>query len=453
MNLGLTLIKPAESDLGIAMRLWLANRATWSLSPSGWEQRVAAGIASNPELNRLSLPQHLRGLRAVRYLQAHLQGDEVCAHIGLGGLSHSHRNCPDCARVGYHCVYFDYPWLQHCPIHKEALVEKCPDCGSTWPSAIDVHARRCDCCGIRKPIEKLIENGGFDIDKFSLKVAPLAAFFSSKIECLHVKRSFNMYVQVEQYNQFARMLTFPSVLASHIDINESKLRSLNDLGLDLQACHTKLVNAKAITNPLLMSCLSHTELGMIHRCRNRIFRLVNKALKHYSDHVLGTCPRNETHRHFNCVYCESWRQWNKGFERQVETNTSQSMLTYHPPFARRVSVRDPGLVTSLYDYNSSTEYQVPERTQRLIYQIELWLCFRKMMSQVAFYLSRPFDLRQSYASYRASDRAYLSHEHHHFAYFYFVKQAGRINLIFPKSYVDANLNDNEQLLSLFREPV
>lgn len=452
MNLGLTLIKPAESDLGIAMRLWLANRATWTLSPSGWRQRVAAGIASNPELKRLTLPQNVRGLNAVRYLEAHLQGRNTKMYLGLAGHSFSHRNCPECAWVGYHCIYFDYPWLARCPIHNKALVSNCPDCGSPWPSANDVHTRKCDCCGIRKPIEKIIENGGFDTDNFRLKITRLVAFFSSTIECLQSRRSFNLYVQAEHNDQFARTLVFPSVLASQLSLSESELQYLKDLGLAPQDCHKKSVDAKAKTRPLL-TCLDLKESSAIHRCRNRIFRLVNRALKHHSGHRLGACQRNEIHRHFECVYCESWRQWNKGFERHIENNTSQYMFTYHLPFARRVNVRDPGLVTSLYDYGSSTEYQVPERTQRLIYQVELWLCFRKMMSQVEFYLSHPFDLKQSYASYRESDRAYLSHEHHHFGYFYFVKQADHINLVFPKSYVDANLNNNEELLSLFREPI
>lgn len=75
------------------------------------------------------------------------------------------------------------------------------------------------------------------------------------------------------------------------------------------------------------------------------------------------------------------------------------------------------------------------------------------MLQIEFYLSRPFDPRQSYTSYTESDRDYLSHEQHHFGYFYFVKENEEFTLIFPRAYVDHALNDHESLLSLFREPV
>jgi len=451
MNLGLALIKPAESDLGVAMRLWLVNRATWKLTPLGWNQRVAAGIASNPDLKKLPLTDNAKGLRAVRQLQALLCEQDSTTDLRLAGRHYFRRNCPECARAGYHCVYFDYPWLQRCPVHKKALVRHCPDCGKLWPSAIDVHSRQCDCCGIRKPIEKLMEHGSFEIAKFTSIITPLISFFTTQIKSLQIKRSFNFHIETESHDRFARTLSFPSVLAKHAGLSKSTKQPLVNLGLDLQPCYIKRVALEEITLPTLI-CHGDEERKIVNKCRARISRLVNRALKRIAGHNLGTCDRNVIHRHFNCVYCESWRQWNQGFERNVEIDTNQSMFTYHPPFARRVSVRDPGLVISLFDYESSTYYRVPVRIQRLIYQIELWLCFRKMIAQIEFYLRRPFDPKQSYASYSGPDRDYLSHEQHHFGYFYFVKQSDHTHLIFPKAYADDDLNNSERLLSLFREP-
>ena len=79
MNLGLAMIKPAESDLGVAMRLWLANQASWKLRPIGWDERVATAIACNSAFRNIKLPAGSKGLSAARHLQSQLLNQKDAA--------------------------------------------------------------------------------------------------------------------------------------------------------------------------------------------------------------------------------------------------------------------------------------------------------------------------------------------------------------------------------------
>lgn len=41
------------------------------------------------------------------------------------------RECPTCARSGYHSLLFQMPGIERCPWHRQALIEACPAC--EWP--------------------------------------------------------------------------------------------------------------------------------------------------------------------------------------------------------------------------------------------------------------------------------------------------------------------------------
>lgn len=60
---------------------------------------------------------------------------------------HSVRNCPTCARYGYHCVLFQLPSIAHCPWHGLPLSHSCACCGNPTRAHFDPdgYLGRCDC--------------------------------------------------------------------------------------------------------------------------------------------------------------------------------------------------------------------------------------------------------------------------------------------------------------------
>ncbi|WP_193909396.1 hypothetical protein [Cellvibrio polysaccharolyticus] len=75
----------------------------------------------------------------------------------VNGLSYRHpgkiahdaiiRNCPNCAKEGYHSAIFEWRWLANCPIHRMPLSDTCPACLKPWPNMIELARRNCKVCG------------------------------------------------------------------------------------------------------------------------------------------------------------------------------------------------------------------------------------------------------------------------------------------------------------------
>jgi len=57
------------------------------------------------------------------------------------------QHCPECAESLYHCDFYEFPWLTHCPVHHCLLVKYCPKCKKRWPDINELSERSCPCCG------------------------------------------------------------------------------------------------------------------------------------------------------------------------------------------------------------------------------------------------------------------------------------------------------------------
>jgi len=56
------------------------------------------------------------------------------------------RICPCCARLGYHTLLFQLPWIERCPWHGEALIRHCTRCDRTLSAAMTAPTiGRCRC--------------------------------------------------------------------------------------------------------------------------------------------------------------------------------------------------------------------------------------------------------------------------------------------------------------------
>jgi len=69
---------------------------------------------------------------------------------GSQGIS---RNCPECTKIGFHTDFFEYSWVERCPVHNIPLVEECPGCNKPWPIINQYNARDCYYCTKLRPIK------------------------------------------------------------------------------------------------------------------------------------------------------------------------------------------------------------------------------------------------------------------------------------------------------------
>lgn len=59
------------------------------------------------------------------------------------------RTCPRCAAMGYHTAAFQWPWVIRCPVHHVALTNHCPVCRHAWPTVLQLARCGCPGCGWR----------------------------------------------------------------------------------------------------------------------------------------------------------------------------------------------------------------------------------------------------------------------------------------------------------------
>ena len=149
INTGLLLQRPFESDYSAYRRFLIANHTQSTSS-------IRAGLAKKVPTDgaRCSLPDLAR-----RWEQKYCNQYKIPYKppVSINTRRYHLRNCPTCARLGYHSYLFQYPWCRCCPIHHEPLVQICPVCQRLWPKASELQTIRskCSMCGIHYDIMKL----------------------------------------------------------------------------------------------------------------------------------------------------------------------------------------------------------------------------------------------------------------------------------------------------------
>jgi hypothetical protein len=146
LNTGLALRQPGDS---LYSRLRCFFMSNWGVPLAVIRQ----------ELHRLSKPgQVTRPGHLLALVEQHQR--EYCRRYRIPyassdalPLSAAVRTCPVCAVIGYHSIVFQWPWLSRCPVHGVALTLTCPVCGRPWPSAIQLARCQCHGCGWRSPYD------------------------------------------------------------------------------------------------------------------------------------------------------------------------------------------------------------------------------------------------------------------------------------------------------------
>ncbi|MCL7944674.1 hypothetical protein [Marinobacter sp. ATCH36] len=142
INTGLMFRLPLESDYSAMRRFVIANR-TRNL------QELRGELAA-------LVPGKRRGQKATLAERAQAWEYEYCKTYGIdyvapntAPVNRELRNCPECARIGYHSALYQYPWVQRCPIHDCDVVTVCPICRTPWPPLTNLLTSDCPCCSAR----------------------------------------------------------------------------------------------------------------------------------------------------------------------------------------------------------------------------------------------------------------------------------------------------------------
>ncbi len=455
MNLGLVLAKPGESDLGIAMRLWVTNRGAWNLNQKSWDKRLSETKLIN-QISQKKIILKIRQDTSITNVNQYYQPKFFDKNISKKLLDKQFynkplRNCWKCSERGYHSFLYNYPWLVHCPVHHERLSTHCPKCSKPWPTFSNIYQRRCSCCGIRKSLEDLIDVNSFDAEKYEKHIPELINFFDREISTFSENRSYIFSHRTHHNQNFAKCNMYPSVLAKHHKLSTKDRENLESIGLPFHTCTHRSFKLNK-TRSLSSNYASRKNLDLIRQSRNRVFELAIDRLSLQSSHNLGTCDKNDTHHHYECLYCESWKQLRKGFKREITERLGDEVLfIYETPFTRGIEVIDPGVISTISDLKTGENYLIPDFIKSTIYEIELWLCIKKMIAQIRYYLNDDSKPEESFVSCEHIDKKILSHDMHHFAHFNFVKSKENCELYFPKAYADSSIHMSDELLALFRE--
>lgn len=450
MNLGLALVKPGESLNAEARRLWLSNLASWNLTPYKVEEWIDNQRFTDERLSRLSMDENIKGFDLAR---AAVQASGVLSQSARRLPSfitreQTMRNCQQCARVGYHCDYYNPPWLSHCPIHKTPLLANCSQCGAPWLNAFKVQLSRCSECGVRVSQSTLAERSAFDRKPYDETMGELVDFFNTEITLATPSSKFLGNSCQRRFNRFSRVLSYPSFLAGKRGFYSCEVRKARIL---IDSIYPTLKVPFVLSGQYASCDIYESEARMMGRVREKVYQRIMMLLLRHANHELGTCSRDLDFGDYGCFYCQMWFSMRRGFYRDRPTDRCSELLCFDPPRSRAVRVADPGIVSSVFDPKELKHYSLPTNITELLYYTDVWTAVRVMAFQIDFQLSKKEDPRLSPMTYDSSYRQLFGYYFQHLACFFFDMVGDVCNLYIPFPFISSQLRNHSDLIALTRE--
>ena len=447
MNFGFQLAKPAESDIGIAVRMWHSNRSTWRVDRTSLDHRI------DSQIPHMDLPDSFRtseykGVDFVRELTNHVKG-----WLPYPDLSYMQRreepvkHCEECAKVGYHSLYFMLPWMRQCPVHKTDLTSTCRQCRKKWPSRSNVNDRKCDACTIRVPKIDLISRGAYDIAPYERSFAPLDSLFKTAPRHKSYRRKHLGPRWTARGDVSAKLLSIPSSLASLNRIDQAERAELTSIGVPIFECHhfTFEFERDAEYDPYRFS---RRERIAMFRVRKNVLRRARIAISSLrkSAHRICRCE-DVTSTHFiPCLYCQMQLVLLvSGLNEEVSSYTT--VFNYDNQSLRNIRIDDPGIVRGISLDDQAPRHCIPIWVSMIIYHVDLWMLFRQIAMHVSFYSSLG-NTRISSVTLLQEEHAALQQRVCPLASCHIYAEKGIGHLIFPKDYLDKDLAFSPDLLYL-----
>ena len=379
MNLGLSLKKHGESRLGILMRLWLANRGHFKVGFSSVRQLLGELASRDESLKDIKFDNRLTDIEILIKVL-----DEAQANRGLRESPKAFgeiywngdiRNCPGCAKVGYHCGYFNAPWLSICPIHGEELTMFCPECTEAWPSFSGLRLRTCGSCGVRVSTKTLKKRGAFESDKFKNSIELLEKLFEEEVfETIHSLTECDLYWRGEtalpRHNH--RSIAYPSFVAEYEQIGERSKIELEKMGVPLFEMESfgarlYLEDKRLLPFKVAKKMMAAIRKKILQRTKSQL--LCASRLKH----EFRSCYGEYFDRDKGCPNCVTYDTIFKSLSRP-DFEFRNELFRYYVYGTYRHIIREPGLVH--YSGVGRNMWVLSERFMMLLYEVELWTQIR-----------------------------------------------------------------------------
>ena len=230
------------------------------------------------------------------------------------------RQCPCCAKQGYHSDVFGIPALKKCPIHNEDLVKICPSCNSPWPSNNEIPTRKCKVCGI---IPFDILSACINKNKYK-PISEVTNLFNQK-RTRYENYFFELTMLYKRYygnNWWSNISKdspyYPAYLMYTSNLTENKLEKLGVRYTPLHRISSPLIKISrdevldTLSNKFVMSKLDKSLLREDYNVMKSILEAF--SLSSHS-HEFNLCDYNSLHSidHTSdppvCVHCASLSLW------------------------------------------------------------------------------------------------------------------------------------------------
>jgi len=447
MNFGFQLAKPAESDIGIAVRMWHSNRSSWRVDRTSLDQRIDSQIA------HVDLPDSFRtteskGVDFVREITYHVKGWSPYPNLRyMQRYEEPVKHCEECAKVGYHSLYFMLPWMRQCPVHKTELTKTCRQCRKKWPSRSNVNDRKCNTCTIRVSKTDLISRGAYDIAPYERSFAPLDRLFKTALRPKSYRRKHLGPRWTARADVSAKLLSIPSSLASLNRLDQAERAELTSTGVPMFDCHhfTFEFERDAEYDPYRFS---RRERMAMFRVRKNVLRRAQIAISSLRTraHRICRCEEVATFHFTPCLYCQMQLVL-LGSELSEEVSSYTTVFNYDTQSLRNIRIDDPGIVRGVSLDDQAPRHCIPIWVSMIIYHVDLWMLFRQIAMQVSFYTSAE-NTRTSSVTLLQDEHAALQQKVCPLAYCHIYAEKGIGHLIFPKAYLEKNLAFSPDLLYL-----
>lgn len=305
------------------------------------------------------------------------------------------RNCPECARICYHCYLYDLKWIVRCPLHGNLLTLNCPDCGEPWPKVYELKNRRCQCCGTHIKFETLVKTNSFsmipnlssldriekEIEKYlQLKVGTtLSAEQGSHIwkshHSLDIQSSY--FPAVAAYNCSSLKIILQEIL---IGVPNMKVKTFNMKEAENESLllgKKKSLNIESVQRDVLNKIYSE--------CKKRYsvdFKEIELGKNHQSyreskiEDFLQTVVANWV-KTCGITWYESWRWWCDDcslygeyypYEKPLKPSVMESLIftTCH-------------IKPSRHQIKNTSSIQLPISMQEWLYKCDLWKTFQSVL--------------------------------------------------------------------------
>ncbi len=402
INTGLLLAKPHQSDYSKFRTLLIANSGCMrekSIMSSALKELVTDleckyDSAYSPPLTQIALAYQ----QAANHPNLARLDFEKTKSIKLKIT----RNCPECAKIGYHTDLFEFLWVANCPVHKRPLTEICDGCGGSWPTMNQLFNNTCLSCGIDIPIKILHERNAFNKKPY-VEIKKLKKLFKPLKKSQGLWYEFIFQRSIYDRPTINTLSAFqPTAVKIHSNKNTNHGRIFRTAKLPRHKHFCIKFSASRVQKMTANSYYVEKDIKIktIKKLLRKTHDTISEVNK--SNHPPGYCSRLKTDYALYCGSCKALylfrsillKELNSLLYRVSTEQLNTPMIPY--VFANQLKeltasdnlIRFPRMVTTLnvFDKKNTLDQSIylNKNIQALLLHIDLWTLFLRIYTSFVY---------------------------------------------------------------------